>query len=86
MLTTLFFPTMVAAFAARPMTHAEQADMAAFFRAAAGRRLGRGETAPLVGLAAGGTAALLLAAGLTWRRRIRSVRLDLLERTKETRR
>ncbi len=79
-LQTLFFPTMVPLFNAKPLTTAEQLDLAAFFKAVAQRPPPAALTLELAAIA---LAALLLLLAVTWlagRRRVRSVRRALVER------
>ncbi len=86
-LTTLYFPTMVPVFSARPMTAGELADLAAFFRAAGSHPPSKGTTGRLAVLAAAGVVVLLLAARLAWPRRLGSVRLiESVGRAEEARR
>ncbi len=81
-LSTLYFPTMQALFADRPLTESERADLTAFFQ--------RAETAPparpfapiLAATALAGAIALLGIAGLTWRRRLLGVRRSMLAQAK----
>ncbi len=79
-LATLYFPTMVSPFANRPLTPAERADLAAFFRDAATRTPAAGTTWVLASLAGAGLVLLLLAAQRGWPRRMGGVRDDLLGR------
>lgn len=79
-LADLPFPTMEPIFAKRPLTEAEQADLAAFFRSASGE-----EKPAVVGRLAGQVvivfAVLLLLTFLFGIRRLRSVRRSLLKKT-----
>ncbi len=80
-LATMPLPTMNAVWSARPLTPEEQANVRAFLRQAsvAGRpiqALGR-----LATLAAGGTVLLFLVAQVYWRRRLKTVRRSMLERS-----
>jgi hypothetical protein len=79
-LTTLYFPTMFPAFASRPLTSAERNDLAAFFRAAAGRTSAANTTIELAIFAGIGLFALLVAVGRSWPRRLGSVRDEFLKR------
>ncbi len=82
-LATLPFPTMRPVYQNRPLTPTEREDLAAFFRAAAGRRPVDNAKWITV-LAVAGTAFLLILAGLIWRKRLRSVRRALVTATTES--
>ncbi len=83
-LKTLFFPTMVPVFSDRPLTPAEREDLAAFFRAGAGRTPARATTADLAALAVVGLVVLLAAAGRVWASRLRAVRVEFLEKARRS--
>ncbi len=86
-LGTLYFPTMVPLFSARPMTAGEVADLAAFFRAAGSRPPPKRTTGKLAALAAAGMVILFFFARLAWPRRFGSARLiESVGRPEEARR
>lgn len=73
LLATLPFPTMRPIFQTRPLTQAEQGDLTALFRVAAGRQ--PVDAIPrIIALALSGSVLFLLLAGVIWRKRLKSVR------------
>jgi mono/diheme cytochrome c family protein len=83
LLATLPFPTMRPIYQSRPLTQAERDDLAALFRVAAGRRPVY-TTPRITALAVAGCVALLLLAGVVWRKRLRSVRRKFVTAMIET--
>lgn len=73
LLATLPFPTMRPIYQARPLTQAEQDDLAALFRIASGRP-SVNTTPRISAIAVAGCVLLLLLAGAVWRKRLRGVR------------
>lgn len=79
-LATLYFPAMNALFIHHPLTPAEQADLAAFFRSVDHRRPIATALGPIVIAGFAGLVVLLVWTGWYGRDRIRSVRRALLVR------
>lgn len=77
-LASLPFPTMAPIFHDRPLTGGEQADLAAFFEAAANAPQPADVTGTVVAISCAGCAALLVLAGVLWRRRLPGVRRALV--------
>lgn len=72
-LATLPFPTMRPIFQTCPLTQTERGDLAALFRASAGRQLDDAMYR-ITMLAVAGVVLLLFLAGVVWRKRLKSVR------------
>lgn len=79
-LGTLFFVTMQPLYDKRPLTPAEQQDLAAFFRQTARNQQRRGITAELGLVSLAGCLGLFVLNGFIWKRRLRGVRLNLVAR------
>ena len=77
-LQTLFFPTMQPIYNARPLTPEEQAALKAFLQQSSGSSSVRRDTLAIAGLALSGFFVLVAIAWLTWRRRLRAVRAELV--------
>ncbi len=77
-LQTLFFPTMQPVYNARPLTPDEQAALKAFLQQAGGSSPARRDTLAIAGLALCGFAVFMALAWVTWRRRLRGVRAELV--------
>ncbi len=81
-LSTLYFPTMQALFAGRPLTPDERRDLAAMFQRADTLRAHRSAAPPLAVAALLGAVVLLGAASVTWRGRLRGVRRSIVAKAK----
>ncbi len=77
-LQTLFFPTMLPIYQARPLTAPEQQALKAFFAQANGTSGAGRETLVLAALAVAGFLILVGVSWLAWRRRLRGVRAPLV--------
>ena len=80
-LRSLPFPTMAPIFNSKPLTEAEQADLAAFLKTAPNLSRSADAAGELIGFAFAGVAALLLLALVAWRGRLRGVRKPLVNRS-----
>jgi len=81
-LQTLFFPTMQPIYEKRPLTPEEQRALKAFLQQAGGSAGGQRDTLAIGGFAIGGFLALMAAAWLRWRHRLRPVRAMLVQDTR----
>lgn len=80
-LKTLPFPTMAPIFNRKPLTDAEQANLAAFLKTAPNLSRSADAAGELIGYAFAGVAALALLALGAWRGRLRGVRKPLVNRS-----
>lgn len=81
-LDTLFFVTMQPLYNNRPLTPAEQQNLAAFFRQASRNQPRRGITVEFVLVSVAGCFGLFVFNGLIWRNRLRGVRRTLVARVR----